>query len=606
MTTTGYEVHVIRDRRWVVAERFGNDSREEAISAAKRIFNTEKVDGVRVFTERFDIASQLFVPQFVMREVRPGVKTARDAPVQAPAPVRARAPSAAPSTVAAQAALNDPVPTSTSTPAAARPIAVPGGFDPDHYLASVSQGGLAGAPPSDVPRSKLQDAGKRAFETALLIAGLLMEGIGFAMLLALLDNSDASWSERPFWVTIAFGLLLVGLLIVVRQIKRLRALGNWLTMPVDELDVYRAPFEARETKPSGFRWRTLLDAVLFNRMPSKWPEPEQSPLPVSQPSPAQTNETAAPAAETEREPDPAALDQVIGFIEKYLHGDDFQAVADQLMDDDSRFGACLFLRGGVNACVEAARLSTRRPGLLLNVAFAPLQLSPETLHDYALRYEIFEQDTRVLAMIDRGRETMTRALENRQADSAAVLDAVQEWSQRRILPNSDRVYVLAIDARLAIGSIPPEPSVVAHAFEEHRAMIGVIADIYRGRATSLANVLLFQSASDAAAAAMEIQARRLGVSLEDGAVPIDVRTVVGDFALAQLEIGNVAMVLGDVQRLAEKAVPGEVMVAESMRTALIGVGYTLRETRTVEVLDGQSVQLAAVEWKGAPAISLAS
>ena len=105
---------------------------------------------------------------------------------------------------------------------------------------------------------------------------------------------------------------------------------------------------------------------------------------------------------------------------------------------------------------------------------------------------------------------------------------------------------------------------------------------------------------------MEIQARRLGVSLEDGAVPIDVRTVVGDFALAQLEMGNVSMLLADVQRLAEKAVPGEVMVAESMRTSLIGVGYTLRETRTVETLGGQPTQLAAVDWQGAPSISLAS
>jgi hypothetical protein len=470
----------------------------------------------------------------------------------------------------------------------------------------VSLGGLAGTKPADMPQSKLRDAGKRAFETALLIAGLLMEGIGFAMLLALLDNSDASWSERPFWVVVAFGLLLVGLLIVVRQIKRLRALGNWLTTPVEELDVYRAPFEAREAKPSGFRWRTLLDAVLFNRMPSKWPEPAQSPMPVSPPAPAETNEADAPAAEAEREVDPAALDQVTGFIEKYLHGDDFQAVVDELTDDDSRFGACLFLRGAVNACIEAAGLTKRPPGFLLSAAFAPFQLSPETFHDYQLRYDIFEQDSRVLAMIDRGRETMTRALENRQADGASILDAVQEWSLRRRLAETDRTYVLAIEARLAIGSIPPEPSVVAHAFEEHRAMIGVITDIYRGRATSLANVLLFQSASDAAAAAMEIQARRLGVSLEDGAVPIDVRTVVGDFALAQLEMGNVSMLLADVQRLAETAVPGEVMVAETMRTALIGVGYTLRETRTVETLGGQSVQLAAVDWQGAPSISLAS
>ncbi len=604
MTTTGYEVHVIRDRRWVVAERFGNDSREEAISAAKRIFNMEKVDGVRVFTERFDNATQLFVPQFVMREVRPGVKTARDAPVQAPAPVRVRAPSEAPSSVAAQAAMNHTAPTSNSASTTARPIAVPGGFDPDRYLESVSLGGLAGTKLADVPQSKLRDAGKRAFETALLIAGLLMEGIGFAMLLALLDNSDASWSERPFWVVVAFGLLLVGLLIVVRQIKRLRALGNWLTTPVDELDVYRAPFVAREAKRSGFRWRTLLDAVLFNRMPSKWPEPEpkQAPLPAS-PLP---NEAEASTAAAEQDSDPAALDQVVGFIEKYVHGGDFQAVVEELTDDDSRFGACLFLRGAVNACVEAAGLTKRPPGFLLSAAFAPFQLSPETFHDYQLRYDVFELDSRVLAMIDRGRETMTRALENRQADGAAILDAVQEWSMRRRLPETDRTYVLAIDARLAIGSIPPEPSIVAHAFEEHRAMIGVITDIYRGRATSLANVLLFQSASDAAAAAMEIQARRLGVSLEEGAVPIDVRTVVGDFALAQLEMGNVSMLLADVQRLAERAVPGEVMVAETMRTALIGVGYTLRETRTVETLGGQSMQLAAVDWQGAPSISLAS
>jgi len=39
MTTTGYEVQVIKDRRWIVAERFGNDAREEAIATAKRILS---------------------------------------------------------------------------------------------------------------------------------------------------------------------------------------------------------------------------------------------------------------------------------------------------------------------------------------------------------------------------------------------------------------------------------------------------------------------------------------------------------------------------------------------------------------------------------------
>ena len=102
MTTTGYEVHVIKDRRWILAERFPNDSRDQAIAAAKRLFNVEQLDGVRVFTEKFDNATQLFMPQYVMRDVRPGVKVARDAPVQSPATTPPRPGAAATTAIATQ------------------------------------------------------------------------------------------------------------------------------------------------------------------------------------------------------------------------------------------------------------------------------------------------------------------------------------------------------------------------------------------------------------------------------------------------------------------------------------------------------------------------
>ncbi len=624
MTTTGYEVHVIKDRRWIVAERFANDAKDEAIAAAKRMFNVDRVDGVRVFTEKFDNATQLFVPQYVMRDVRQGVKVARDAPVQAPAAPPVRRVASAPRAVAAQASSGAgwrPALASGPNAAFAGPsgsIGVPGGFNPDQYLQTIEAGGdpsLAGSSAEQV--SVLREAGKRAFETAVLIAGLLMEGIGFAMLLALLDGTNATWSERPLWVGLAFGLLLGGLLVVVRQIRKLRALGSWFTKSNDALEAYPTPRSLREPRGSSFRWRPLFDAVFYGKMPSKWPEPEPDRAPVaaaaSAPKPVEqevvsemaTEQAEQPAAQAPAasEPDAAPIDKLTGFITKYLHGPAFQEIADSLQDEDSRFAAYLYLRGAADACVSAAGGAARAQGLVLTAALDPLQLSSALTEDFALRSQLFQQDPRYLATIDRGREAMAAGLQRRQTDGAAFAAAIAEWRERPPLSESERLYLLTIEAELSMGGVPPEPSVVAHAFDDHKAMVEVVVDIYRGKALGGQGCMSFRAAPDAAAAAMEIQARRLELSMADDAVPLDVRTVATEHPLVQFETGSVTAILTDARGLAAQATPGDVLVSESMRPALTGVGYKLRETRTISILGREPVQLAAIEWEGAPQIS---
>lgn len=611
MTTTGYEVHVIRDRRWVVAERFANDSREEAIAVAKRMFNVDRLDGVRVFTEKFDNATQLFVPQYIMRDVRPGVKVARDAPVQAPAAPPARKLAAAPRAVAAQSvssagARSAPVsaPPATAPSVSAPTLGAPGAFNPDSYLQTVANGGDPAQSASAEQVSALRDAGRRALETAVLIAGLIMEGIGFAMLLALLDGSNATWNERPLWVGLAFGLLLGGLLIVVRQIRKLRALGSWFQRN-DALEPYPTPRDVGAPKESTFNWRRLFDAVFFNKMPSKWPEPEPEPQKAKpeeavQPSPA-TTEEAPPAPEVK--PDPAPIDQLTGFIAKYLHGPAVQDVVDGLTDDDSLFAAYLYLTGAADACVEAAGVGTRAPGLVLSAALDPLKLTSAQNDEFALRRQLFQNDPRYAAVIDIGRDAMATALQRRQADPEAMTVAVEEWRRRAPLSESERLFILAVEASLALGGTPPEPSVVAHAFEDHKVMVDAVVQVYRGQEIGPNGCMAFRSAADAAAAAMEIQARRLELSLKDGAAPLDVRTVAVEFPLPQFEKRGVGEILSGVRRLTAIAIPGDVLVADSMRPSLDAVGYRLRDFRTIPSPTGEPIRLAAIEWEGAPQAS---
>lgn len=624
MTTTGYEVHVIRDRRWVVAERFANDSREEAIAAAKRMFNVDKLDGVRVFTEKFDSSTQLFVPQYIMRNVRPGVKLARDAPVvklardapvQSPSAEPARKVAAAPRVVAAQTAsaaglrpaLAGAAP-SAAFAGSAGAITAPGGFNPDNYLQAVASGADPSLSPSGEQVSRLREAGRRAFETAVLIAGLLMEGIGFAMLLALLDGSNATWSERPLWVGLAFGLLLGGLLIVVRQIGKLRALGSWLRRN-DAIEPSPTPRAPGEPSESTFSWRKMFDAVFFNKMPGKWPEPPAEPPPPPRLEPVQPD--PPPIEEMAEEPPPVAkpeaapIDQLTGFIAKYLHGPEVQGIVDTLTDDDSLFAAYLYLTGAADACVEAAGVGARAPGLVLSAALDPLKLSANQSDDFALRRQLFQNDPRYMAVIDLGREVMATALQRRQADPEALASAVEEWRLRPPLAENERLYILAIEASLAMGGVPPEPSVVAHAFEDHKAMIDAVVQVYRGQEIGPHGCMAFRSAADAAAAAMEIQARRLELSLKDGATPLDVRTVAVDFALPQFETRSIGDILTDVRALTALAIPGDVLVAEAMRPALDSVGYRLRDFRSIPTPDGEPIRLAAIEWAGAPQVSAA-
>lgn len=620
MTTTGYEVHVIRDRRWIVAERFANDSREEAIAAAKRMFNVDRLDGVRVFTEKFDNATQLFVPQYIMRDVRPGVKIARDAPVQAPAAPPARKVAAAPRVVAAQSAtaagwrpaLGAAAPTAAfAGPAGA--IAAPGGFNPDSYLQAVATGADPARSQTAEQVSALREAGRRAFETAVLIAGLLMEGIGFAMLLALLDGSNATWNERPLWVGLAFGLLLGGLLIVVRQIGKLRALGSWIRRN-DAIEPYPTPRAPGEPSESSFSWRKVIDAVFYNKMPSKWPEPAPEPQPLPKAEPARPEQP--PIEETAEappppppppvvKPEPAPIDQLTGFIARYLHGPGVQGVVDTLTDDDSLFAAYLYLTGAADACVEAAGVGTRAPGLVLSAALEPLRLSANQSDNFALRRQLFQNDPRYLDVIALGSEAMATALQRRQADPEALALAVEEWRRRPPLAENERLFLLAIEASLSMGGVPPEPSVVAHAFEDHKEMVDAVVQVYRGQEIGPHGCMAFRSAADAAAAAMEIQARRLELSLKDGAAPLDVRTVAVDFALPQFEVHGIGEILTGVRSLTALAIPGDVLVADSMRPALTSVGYRLRDFRSIPTPGGEHVRLAAIEWDGAPQVSAA-
>lgn len=608
MTTTGYEVHVIKDRRWIVAERFPNDSREEAIATAKRMFNVDHLDGVRVFTEKFDNATQLFVPQYVMREVRPGVKVARDASVQAPAtPPPARRVASAPRAVAAQAssaagwrpAMSGEMPIAALAGPRGGSISASGGFNPDNYLQAITSGSDPAMSADEA--SALREAGRRAFETVVLAVGLLMEGVGFAMLLALLDSNNTTWNERPLWVTLAFGLLLGGLLVVVRQINKLRKLGSWLRRNGAQIEAYSLQRPEPIKSRSGFNWRGLYDAIFLNKMPSKWPEPAREPAPP--PPVFQAVAEASEPAPAEPELQVAAVDQLTGFIAKYLHGQYFDDAVESLTDEEGRFAAYLYLIGAANACVAAAGAGSRAPGLVISAAIKPLSLSGATLDDFTLRRELFENDPRYAAVIDRGREAMESSLQSHEADRDALDAAVAEWRQRAPLSDSERIYVLAIEASLSMGGTPPEPSAVAHMFEDHRAVVGSVINIYHGRPLGAEGCAAFRAAADITAAAMEIQARRLELSMKEGAAPLDVRTVAIESPLRQFELQSITQLLAGVRALTALAIPGDVLVSEAMRPVLSSLGYVLRDPRAIPTPGGEPIWLAAIEWNGAPQVS---
>ena len=126
---------------------------------------------------------------------------------------------------------------------------------------------------------------------------------------------------------------------------------------------------------------------------------------------------------------------------------------------------------------------------------------------------------------------MAIAFERRQPADDALAQVVMEWRQRPPLSDAERLYLLAEESKPSSGGAPPEPSVVVHAMEDHQAMVTAVTGVYRGRPLGPHGCIVFRSPADAAAAAMEIQARQLEMSLTEGALPMEMRTVISSHSL---------------------------------------------------------------------------
>jgi hypothetical protein len=583
MRSIGYELQEVRDGRWVVVRKYLPEEREDALAAGRRLFNVEDAAGVRVLNESFDESRQIFVPQYVLRLVRPGVRIDRDGPAGAPiqtAAVRRGVTGNFTEQLIGGAGWTPPI---QGEPRAAEPV--------------------AGPPPGS--------AGQRFAALAMLILGLVLEGLGVALALAILEQGAPLQDTRALWLGLAFGMLVAGLIMVVRQVGRLRDLGGLLL----------ADSRATRSRPSARHramaaaaampaeathgWREVIAAALFNRLPPKHGE-NASALPSTTPelavTPPPSAEPPADLAPTAIAP-PAPIATLVGFIDRALLrsiGDEARAAL--LSDPETRFAGYLFLRGAAEACVAAVGgADSEPPQAVLSAALDPLKLSAPALDGFAVRAQVFAGDQRYAGLVEAGRKALAAAMTgNDQPDALGA--ALAQWRDRAATSTTESVVLLALASDIATGGEPPDPAHVAAAFAMHQRAREAALNIYRGQRLGGADdLLLFRHASDAVAAAIELQARRLDSNIAGVVAPLALRAVALGFPVGRFERLDGAMAaMTEARAVLAGAIDGEVMVADDDRQALTRIGYRLGPARPAIIDDNRTLMLAPILWEAPP------
>lgn len=499
MANEFYELHIARDGRWSVIERYDASDRDDAIETAKMHFERDEVDGVKVTKEQFDEASGTYRPRTVFRTMKP----------------RASGP-------------------------------------PAGYRGGSSGDSLGHAPrwtpppPQGPPHGEFGVRPKGMLGPSLAVIALILVVMG-GIRLTQMQFAPGTGDMQMFLLVVGSAVMVgLGLLAATVALRRMNASVG--------------PLEPRTNAAAAAQPRPSIVPPAPTALP---PSLAQDAAPTAEPT-APAPEPLADA-QAVAQPSSSAPTELAQFIHTSLAADP-QAV--RLMEHPRlRFGAGLYALGAADA-MSALRAPGTDPGQLLVPVLISLGFAPARAQRFAADVPLMRDPPRYAQLVQAGSRAMVEALAERPLDPP--LGRALAGYQRTERP-ADALVVLASCAVELEGSEARRSSV-------RRAHDRLTESVAAGHSGTLLNADVdgerqysFTTVGAALASVADIQRQVRSRNLETGSEDVKVRMTLVT-GLPSPEAPGIAPTTARLiaRALAASAMPGEVLVGDTVAEALIG------------------------------------
>jgi len=519
-----YELHVLRNDRWSLAERFPAVERNEAIFEAQRHLASPDVEAVRVIRESWDDASQLFKQRTIYRNGKqrdrrkPALSVVDDTPPRrapvaaAPRPIVAPAPSVAPS-----------VPISHPQPL-------------DDQLARAL----------------------RRYATAT-VSGLLGGG-GGALLFSSVEGAGHVGVASPLVLAAAIAMFVASFVAALYLMGEKRGqAGDDLADKVDA--TAEPPAEPKAAQPSGAELLARAAETMGAAARARG-----SPGSVDPPKPETPGDVLLQFMR-----DCLAADATKGF---FLEGE---------MSSRTRLGCYLFLLGAGEACLQTKtdrwdQDEIRALAPIIAMALEILGTDGEKAAAFAERIGDYRRDERYRLMIDAGYAAMSRFITGRQIEATALADALTHWHNSR-QSNDQLIAILATELDVPADQLATPGGEAAALGQSLDLVVGTVLRACQGhvvKQTGTGLLAMFPNLADGVRAAALIQRQVSAVNAgSDGAfLGVRIGVAAGPAATAATLAGiapegdRLGQMVMTAARLALLAVAGEALVCEQVAGAL--------------------------------------
>lgn len=519
-----YELHVLRNDRWSLAERFPAAERNEAIFEAQRHLASPDVEAVRVIREAWDEASQLFKQRTIYRNGKqrdrrkPALAVFEDAPVRRPPIAAAARPAPAP-----------PAPPPSMSAALPQPM--------DDQMARAL----------------------RRYATAT--ASGLLGGAGGALLFSTAEGSGSVGVASPLVAAAALAMFIACFVAAYYLLGEKRTAGPAVAESGDPAPAAAAA-EPQPERPSGAEMLARAAEAMGAAARARGSPPTASP-----PRPETPGDVLLQFMR-----DCLAADATKGF---FLEGE---------MSSRTRLGCYLFLLGAGEACLQTKtdrweQDEIRALAPIIAMALECLGTDGEKAAAFAERIGDYRRDERYRLMIDAGYAAMSRFITGLQIEPAALADALTEWHGNR--PNGDQLIAI-----LATELDVPEAlrvSTAGDAVALGQSLDLVVGTVLRAcqghvvKQTGMGLLAMFPNLADGvrAAALIQRQVSAVNAGSDGGLLGVRIGVAAGPAATAATMDGTVTdgdrlgQMVMTAARLALLAVAGEALVCEQVAGALI-------------------------------------
>lgn len=518
-----YELHVLRNDRWSLAERFPAAERNEAIFEAQRHLASPDVEAVRVIREAWDEASQLFKQRTIYRNGKqrdrrkPALSVVDDTPVRRP-PVVAM-----------------------PRPAAPQPPPPP--------------------PVQTVMPQPMDDRMARALRRyATATASGLLGGAGGALLFSTVEGSGSVGLASPLVAAAALAMFIacfVAAYYLLGEKHAATAAGA-----ADAAPTVDTPSEAKREQPSG--------AELLAR--------------AAEAMGAAARARGSPTGTDPPRPETPG-DVLLQFMQDCLAADATKGFfSEGEMSSRTRLGCYLFLLGAGEACLQTKtdrweQDEIRALAPIIAMALECLGTDGEKAAAFAERIGDYRRDERYRLMIDAGYAAMSRFITGVQVDPAALADALTQWHGSR--QNSDQlIAILATELDIPAdlqATVGGEAVALGQSLD---LVVGTVLRACQGhvvKQTGTGLLAMFPNLADGvrAAALIQRQVSAVNAGSDGGFLGVRIGVAAGPAATAAAMAGAAAdgdrlgQMVMTAARLALLAVAGEALVCEQVAGALL-------------------------------------